>query len=203
MMTYNYRNMHTTEMQDAVAACVEAGIGLTAMKTQASGSWYDWSKNNPAASKLGEQLKQKGWSEEQAKLKAVWQNPHIASVCSQMDSMRLLKANVEAAVDPTPLSSTQMHLLQEYACATASQYCLGCGKCEAALTARLPISDIMRYHMYCRDYGHADWAREHFAAIPARVREQLASTDFRAAEARCPQGMPIGQLMREALESYA
>jgi uncharacterized protein len=202
MMTYNFRNMHTAEMQDAVAACVSAGIGLTAMKTQAKGSWYDWSKTDPAAKELGEQLKCKGWSEEQAKLKAVWQNPHIASICSQMDSMRLLKANMEAAIDPTPLSSRQMHLLQELACATAAQYCIGCGKCEAALTAELPISDIMRCHMYCRDYGHADWAKAHFAAIPVRVREHLAAADFAAAEACCPQGMPIGRLVREALECY-
>jgi uncharacterized protein len=202
MMTYNFRNMHTAEMQDAVAACVSAGIGLTAMKTQAKGSWYDWSKTDPAAKELGEQLKRKGWSEEQAKLKAVWQNPHIASICSQMDSMRLLKANMEAAIDPTPLSSRQMHLLQELACATAAQYCIGCGKCEAALTAEFPISDIMRCHMYCRDYGHADWAKAHFAAIPVRVREHLAAADFAAAEACCPQGMPIGRLVREALECY-
>jgi predicted aldo/keto reductase-like oxidoreductase len=203
MMTYNFRNMHTTEMQESVAACVEAGIGLTAMKTQARGSWFDWSETNPAAQELNRQFRKKGWSEEQAKLKAVWQNPHIASICSQMDSMRLLKANVEAALDPTPLSSEQIDLLKEYACATAHQYCIGCGTCEATLAAGLPISDIMRYHMYCRDYGHADWARQHFAAIAAPTRARLAAADFSAAEARCPQGMPIGRLMREALEDYA
>jgi uncharacterized protein len=200
MMTYNFRNMHTTAMQEAVAACVETGIGLTAMKTQARGSGYDVMQAPPAARELGIQLRQKGWSEEQAKLKAVWQNPHIASICSQMDSMRLLKANVEAAVDPTHLSSAQVDLLKQYAGETARLYCAGCGACEAVLSAGLPVSDIMRYHMYCRDYGHADWARQHFATIPARVREQLATADFSAAEARCPQGMPIGRLMREALD---
>ena len=203
MMSCNFRNMHSTAMQEALTACVKAGIGLTAMKTQARGSWFDWTQGPPADRELSRQLRQKGWSEQQAKLKAVWQNPHIASICSQMNSMSLLKANVEAAVDPTTLSSADMNLLQKYACETARQYCMGCGQCEATRTAELPVRDIMRYHMYCREYGHADWAREHFAAIPARVREQLASTDFRAAEARCPQGMPIGQLMREALESYA
>jgi uncharacterized protein len=202
MMTYNFRNMHSAAMQEAVAACVDAGIGLTAMKTQARGSWFDWTQGPPADRELSRQLRQKGWSEQQAKLKAVWQNPHIASICSHMNSMSLLKANVEAAVDPTTLSSADMKLLREYACETARQYCMGCGKCEATFTARLPVRDIMRYHMYCREYGHADWAREHFAAIPTNVREHLASADFRAAEARCPQGMPIGRLMREALESY-
>ncbi|RJQ69948.1 MAG: aldo/keto reductase [Desulfobacteraceae bacterium] len=201
MMTYNFRNMHSAEMQSAVAACVQAGIGLTAMKTQAGGSWFDWSKSDRSARELAEQLKQKGWTEEQARLKAVWQNPHIASICSQMDSMRLLKANVEAAVDPMPLGAKEVGLLQEYACASADQYCIGCGKCETA--AGVPISDIMRYHMYGRSYGRTDWARQHFTALPAKIREQLASIDFSAAEARCPQGLPIGRLMRKAHEDYA
>jgi aryl-alcohol dehydrogenase-like predicted oxidoreductase len=34
MMTYNYRLMHTDDMRRAVDACVKAGIGMTAMKTQ-------------------------------------------------------------------------------------------------------------------------------------------------------------------------
>jgi len=37
MMSYNYRRMHTDDMKRAVAACTEAGIGLTAMKTQGGG----------------------------------------------------------------------------------------------------------------------------------------------------------------------
>jgi predicted aldo/keto reductase-like oxidoreductase len=203
MLTYNYRNMHTPQMQAAVAACVTAGIGLTAMKTQGGGSWYDWSKSTQDGKALAEQFRQKGWTEEQAKLKAVWQSPHIASICSQMDSMRLLKANVDAAVDLTPLSSGEMRLFRDYACASASSYCAGCGSiCEAALSAQIPISDIMRYHMYNRGYGRADWAKAHFSALPATVRRMLPLTDFSAAEERCPQRMPIGRLMKEAWEDF-
>jgi aryl-alcohol dehydrogenase-like predicted oxidoreductase len=36
MMSYNYRIMGTDKMKRAVDACVKAGIGLTAMKTQAA-----------------------------------------------------------------------------------------------------------------------------------------------------------------------
>ncbi len=37
MMSYNYRLMHTDAMRRAVDACAEAGVGLTAMKTQGGG----------------------------------------------------------------------------------------------------------------------------------------------------------------------
>jgi hypothetical protein len=204
MFTYNFRNMHTPAMQAAVQACAKAGIGLTAMKTQAKSSWYDWSNATPEGRNLAEKFRKKGWSEEQAKLKAVWLTPHISSICSQMDTMRLLKANVDAAVDPTPMSSEEDRLLHRYACATSSQYCAGCSHiCEGALTAQVPVSSIMRYHMYCRGYGRADLAKTKFADLPDHVRRNMASVDYSNAEALCPRRMPIARLMHEALEDYA
>lgn len=203
MLTYNFRNMNQPQMKAALNACIKAGIGLTAMKTQAKSSWYEYSQSTPEGKALAEHFRRKGWTEEQAKIKAVWQNPDIASLCSQMDSMRLLKANAEAAADTTPLSSEEMHLLDQFACATSRNYCTGCGGiCETALSDRVPVSDIMRHHMYCRGYGRADWARQYLSALPEPVRHTISSQDYSAAESRCPQRMPIGRLMREAIEAY-
>jgi predicted aldo/keto reductase-like oxidoreductase len=205
MMTYNFRNMHTPEMTAAVASCVKAGIGLTAMKTQAERSWMSLKTADKAGTELMESFLDQGITEHQAKLKAVWSNAGIASICSQMPSMTILKANVAAAADPTPLSSRQMHLFRQIARNTADQYCAGCSHiCENAVAgAQVPIADIMRYHMYCQSYGHMDWARSHFKQIPADVRQQLARADFSTAERRCPQRMPIARLMRRALDDFA
>jgi predicted aldo/keto reductase-like oxidoreductase len=203
MLTYNFQNMNTPEMKAAVAACVKAGIGLTAMKTQAKSSWYDWSSRTKEGKALAEKLRAKGWSDEQAKLKAVWSNTDIAAICSQMDSMRLLKANTDAAVDPTPMSAEELHLFDRYALATAKHYCMGCGQCESALSAGMPVSDIMRYHMYNRGYGRSDWARAHFNALPEAVKASLNETDFSMAEQCCPQGLPIGRLMRDAVLDFS
>ncbi len=204
MMTYNFRNMHTPEMKAGVAACVKAGIGLTAMKTQAERSWISLKGTGKAGDELMASFMEKGLTEHQAKLKAVWTNPNIASICSQMPNMTILKANVAAATDPAPLSLRQMDLFRKVAQATADQYCTGCGHiCESAVNGgKVPIGDIMRYHMYCQSYGRLDWARAHFSQIPAKVRQQLASGDFSAAEGRCPQGMPIARLMRRALMEF-
>lgn len=198
MMTYNFRNMDDPKMKAAVDACAASGIGLTAMKTQAGRSWH--------ASRGGE-LKQffmdKGFSEEQAKLKVVWNNPKIASICSQMETMKILKANVTAAADPTRLSSADILRFKAYAVRTAGQHCAGCGQiCEKAINYRLPVSDVMRYHMYCRSYGHSDWARHQFQMLSPRVRQALATADYSEAERRCPNHLPIARLMREALEAY-
>ena len=203
MLTYNFRIMHTPEMKAAMDSCAQAGIGLTAMKTQAERSWLGGGRDEKAGAEMVETFMEKGMTEHQAKLKAVWTNPHIASICSQMPDMTILKANVAAAMDTTPLTSGQMGLLEKYAEETAHQYCAGCGHiCEAAVAGRVPIGDIMRFHMYRESYGRPDWAREHFHRLGPDMHRRLAETDFAAAERCCPRRMPIALLMRRAIEYF-
>jgi predicted aldo/keto reductase-like oxidoreductase len=121
-----------------------------------------------------------------------------------MPSMNLLKVNVAAAVNPETLSSADMQLLHQYAQETSDQYCTGCSHiCETAVGHRAPVSDIMRYHMYCKSYGRADWARAQFGTLSPKMTRRLKSMDFSDAEARCPQRMPIARLMRQALEDFS
>ena len=196
MMTYNYRLMHTDAMRRAVDACTQAGIGLTAMKTQGGGQVLTSSAEEI---KRGGRFLQSGFTQGQAKLKAVWENPQIASICSQMPSMALLSENTAAAVNKTRLSALDRETLNRYAQASAAGYCAGCTRiCESAVAAPVPVGRVMRYLMYCRDYGNRDFARSRFRALPKETRAVMARVDYTAAEARCPQKMPIGRLMREA-----
>jgi hypothetical protein len=61
----------------------------------------------------------KGYTPEQAKLKAVWDNPDIASICSAMPNLTYLQANVAAALDKTNLSSEGHRILEQLAGVTA------------------------------------------------------------------------------------
>jgi predicted aldo/keto reductase-like oxidoreductase len=207
MMSYNYRLMHTDQMKKAVDACVRAGIGLTAMKTQAVRSWGiigSVGEETDTALKLTEGFRKKGFTPEQARLKAVWQNSHIASICSEMDNLRILMANAAAALDRTELSSQELRLLEQYAQETASTYCAGCAHlCESAVKGNAPISDVMRYLMYSRSYGNREQARFLYEEISQETRSRMARMDYSLAEQRCPQGMPIGRLMREAASELA
>ncbi len=71
MMTYNFRLMHEEKMKAAVKACVDAGIGLTAMKTQGGGAVGTATSREL---ELAGRFVQKGFTDKQAKLKAVWEN---------------------------------------------------------------------------------------------------------------------------------
>ncbi|UCE52320.1 MAG: aldo/keto reductase [Desulfobacterales bacterium] len=201
MMTYNYRLMHTDRMKRAVDACANAGIGLTAMKTQGGGQVKT---NTEAEFEIAGRFIKKGYTEAQAKLKAVWENPNISSICSEMPNMTILMSNVAAAINKTELSSRDMNLLHQYAQETYSDYCTGCTEiCESTIKGQVPIGDVMRYLMYCRSYGDCYRAKLLFKDIPKNARAKMASLDYSLAEKRCPQNMAIGNLMREALRELS
>jgi predicted aldo/keto reductase-like oxidoreductase len=205
MSSYNYRLMNTDAMKRAVDACAKAGIGLTAMKTQATFFSYfyaDIGKENDMAIELTDRFIKKGFTPEQAKLKAVLDNPNIASICSEMPNMTILRANVAAVLEQTPLSSQDKRFLDQYARKTAGGYCAGCARlCESALNGRVPVSDLMRYLMYHDLYGDHAQAVRLFHEIPADTRRRLTRINFSRAEALCPQKMPIGKLMVKAFET--
>jgi predicted aldo/keto reductase-like oxidoreductase len=198
MMTYNYRLMHEDNMKKAVEACAKAGIGLTAMKTQGGGQVKT---NSETELQLAGRFLVKGFTDAQAKLKAVWENQQIASICSQMPNMTILMSNIAAATNRTTLSASDIDLLQQYARDTCSDYCAGCAEiCESSLAAHIPIGDIMRFLMYARSYGDRENATNLFRKIPKDVRAQIAGLDYSTAEQRCPRKMTIGKLMKEAAE---
>lgn len=68
--------MHTPKMQEAVDACVKAGVGLVSMKSQAG---------RPGKHEIGGRAKlgmvdrflKRGFTDKQAKLKIIWENPNI------------------------------------------------------------------------------------------------------------------------------
>ena len=203
MMTYNFRVMQTPEMQAAVNACAKSGIGLVAMKTQGGG---------PGASKtpskgemdLVERFQERGFTDKQAKLKAVWENPQIASLCSQMPNLTILSANVAAARDQVKLAREEFESLRQYALETQADYCAGCGSiCQEAVGGAVPVNEVMRCLMYYREYGEPELARQTFAGLPEAVRQRLTAVDYSRAEQACPQRLAIAQLMRQAAEMLA
>lgn len=201
MMTYNFRLMHEEKMKAAVKACIDAGIGLTAMKTQGGGAVETATSRDL---ELAGSFVKKGFTDKQAKLKAVWENPQISAICSQMPTMAILMANIAAAVDRTSLTGNDRQHLDRYARETFSHYCAGCTQiCENAVAGNVPVGDVMRYLMYAGSYPDTNDARRRFAAIPDAVRRQMTQADYSAAEARCPRQLPIARLMREAVEKLA
>ena len=198
LTTYNFRMTKDPLMQKAIDACYKAGIALTAMKTQKSVS-----VQTDEDKKLIEHFSVKGFTEGQAKLKAVFEDERIASVSVGMNNVAIVNQNVTAVLDKTTLAWDDKEVLAEYASATCSGYCAGCAHICDAASGVSNINDVMRSLMYHNSYGNTQLAKQTFAAIPADVRSRLLTADYRLAEQRCPQRMPIARLVRQAVEKLA
>ncbi|MHC4160110.1 MAG: aldo/keto reductase [Planctomycetota bacterium] len=200
MTTYNFRLMQDKALNAAIDACYKAGKGIMAIKTLGMGQKITTKEDK----KLVQHFLQRNFTKEQAKIKAVLLDKRFTAVCVGMKNIRELTSNVAAALDKIKLTQSDTSALTDFARATCDGYCAGCANiCNSALPNTPYVSDIMRYLMYYKSYGRHDEARKLFAQIPANVRNKLLSTDFTPAEARCPQHLPIGSLVAEAVTKLA
>ena len=153
---------------------------------------------------MADHFLKRGFTDKQAKLKVVWENPQIASLCSQMPNLTILMANVAAARDQVKLAREEVESLRQYALETQTDYCAGCGSiCQEAVGGAVPVNEVMRCLMYHRYYGEPELARETFAGLPEAVRQRLTAVDYSRAEQACPHRLAIAQLMRQAAEMLA
>ena len=204
MFTYNFRVMADPKLKEALNACEKSGVGLVAMKSMAIGVPGAKKIASEAKLEMAERFLKRGFTDKQAKLKVVWENPQIASLCSQMPNLTILSANVAAARDQVKLSREEFESLRQYALETQADYCAGCGNiCQEAVGGAVPVNEVMRCLMYHRYYGEPELARETFAGLPEMVRQRLTTVDYSRAEQVCPQRLAIAQLMRQAMEMLA
>ena len=203
MLTYNFRVMNNPKMQEAIKVASQAGIGLVAMKAQA-GTPGRVKIASEAKAEMAEHFLKRGFTDKQAKLKIIWENQLISSICSFMPNMTIFSANVAAALDQTKLTREEFDSFQRYALETQGDYCAGCGKiCQEALGGAVPVNEVMRCLMYHQYYGDPELARLTFEELPEAVRRQLTEVDYSPAEQACPRNLAITALMRQAQEMLA
>jgi predicted aldo/keto reductase-like oxidoreductase len=195
MFRYNFRQYGNKELNVAIDACVKAGVGLIAMKTQGSAVSFEqqWQK-----------FQQTGkWNKYQAVMKAVWADERISGAVSDMDSLEKIRENAEAARDPKSLGALDVEELRRYALATRSLACDGCDHlCARHLSAPIPVATTLRYLMYHDSYGKRDQARALYQALPEAAR-RVDSLDFEAASAACPNGLDLAQHLKRAAQILA
>jgi aryl-alcohol dehydrogenase-like predicted oxidoreductase len=200
MTSYNFRLMQDEKLKAAIDACHKAGIALIAMKTQSH------KVESGKDKELTNHFLKRGFTEGQAKVKIVLEDKRFCSACVGVGRSNIahLMLNIAAVLDKTKLTQTDRDIFKSYAESTCSGYCAGCANiCNSALPDTPYISEVMRYLMYYNSYGDTGRAKELFAALPADVRNRLPSANCSTAEAMCPQNLPIGKLVAEAVGKLA
>ena len=94
LVSYNVEQMQKPEMKDAVQACYDAGIGMTAMKT--GRGELDLTKKGDRD--LVQPHLDKGFSEAQARVLAVLSDTRISGACLTLKNLELLETNTAAAL---------------------------------------------------------------------------------------------------------
>ncbi len=194
MIQYNYRTMGADEVRRAVDAASKANLGIVAMKTQGGAGSF---REGNTSAKFTEFV-DKGFKKEAAAIKTIFTDQRIHVVVSEMTNRDMLRENMAASTDHT-LSSRDQKLLEEYRLATSHLYCQGCGHhCEPAANG-VAVADILRFLRYDEVYGKRRRARELYQALPPEARN-LVAADLAAAQAACPHGLPVVELLRRAEE---
>lgn len=195
MTTYNYQVMEDEDVKRGMDALEKAGVGFIAMKSQGARFGGGGSGDLSAM----QHFMDRGYTLEQAKLRAVWADERVTALLSKISNLTILKDNVAAAKDEKALSALDRVVLENLAEESCGFYCRACMRCASFLPAEIRVPDILRYMMYYNSYGEKHEARLLFRQIPEEIRNTLSFVDFAAAEAVCPNHIKIGSMVREAV----
>ncbi len=193
MFKYSFREMGKDNLNRAIDACKEAGIGLIAMKTL--GSIPD----------DGEELvpwTSKNFTKIQAKLKAVWEDERIDGIASQMGNVQHVHENAYAAITPMKLTDLEKVTLKNIAENTQHLYCAGCNNhCESGMSEPLYVQDVWRCMLYAKGYGDEQWARYCYRDIEPYVKK-LSVEQLQTAMKQCPHHLDIPGLFNSAKKMF-
>jgi len=189
MFRYNFRDYGDMELNRAIDACKKAGIGLVAMKTQAS---------VPEDQEKVVEFRSKNFTLPQAKLKAVWADERIDVAICEMTNVKEVMEDARAAMSTAQLAEAELVQLERLAVRTAPFHCRGCSHiCESRIKAELKVADTLRYLMYYESYGKHETARSLYAALRPSERDP-DGIDLTDATAACPQHIKIAERLRRA-----
>jgi aryl-alcohol dehydrogenase-like predicted oxidoreductase len=143
LTAYNFKQTYLDEMNSALQAAADAGIGIVAMKTMAGG-FLDKEKTKPVNTK--------------AALKWALSNPNIHTTIPGITAFEHLTSDLEVMTDITLSSAEKEDLLA--AETNKGLYCNACSNCVPGCRNGLPVPELMRAYMYAYGYGNLPMASE-------------------------------------------
>ncbi len=189
LVSYNPLADRGGELERALDACAEAGIGLIAMKVMRP------MRNAPKRHPLADE---RDLTMAQAMLHAVWSDERFATVEVGADNIQLIAENVEAARKfDQPLPPGLINQLREVTTASGPSWCPNCdGRCARACGQELALNDIARYVSYYEQDGDLS-ARELYRALPESLRKPVGA-DLAAAGEACLCKLNHAEILRKA-----
>jgi hypothetical protein len=182
------------EFNRALDACHKADIGLICMKEMRA------VKHMP---KLVPGFEKRGLTSHQAVLTAIWSDGRFASICSNMNNVKIVEENTAAARTFKPFTEEELGMVHQLYQRYAANFCAGCdGRCKQAAGTNAELSDIARYLCYYEQDGARDEARRLFRALPPEARD-WREADLKAASKVCLSHLDFASILKRAEEHLA
>ncbi len=189
----------------ALDAAHEAGIGLISMKQMAgikgTNGKPDIDRNQMLAdvpNHVPASLKDKGFSNYQMLLQAIWSDERIASCCVSMTTTEQMTQNIAAARKFEPLKAAELEQLRQMFLASEPTLCANCdGRCSIAAGTKAPLGDLARFLTYHEHHGIRGEARRLYQALSAEARDWQGA-DLAAAQAACPSHLNFATILPQA-----
>ena len=132
-------------------------------------------------------------------LRFVLSNPDVSCACSGMNTLEMLKENVETASEFDGASDDDrarlQRVLDEFR-AVGDKFCTACRYCMDCPNG-VDIPCIFATYNFARVYGLTEWARKQYAAMDPAKRAD-ACTRCGECEPKCPNKLPSMEQLEEA-----
>ena len=125
-------------------------------------------------------------------------NPDVTVVIPGMADPKEVEVNLAAAESTAPLSAEEQEKVKQVREVLGTQFCRRCNYC-APCAVGIQIPSVFLFQGYLDRYGLADWAKDRYGAMAVKAS---ACIQCGACEPRCPYGLPIRQMMKEAAVKF-
>ena len=169
-------NIVETQGEALIESCAEKNIGFVDMKPLAGGAIEDAS----------------------LAMRFLVSNPDVTVVIPGMADAKEIEQNLAAGENTAPLTAEEQKKVEEVRQILGTQFCRRCNYC-APCTVGINIPSVFLFQGYLDRYGLADWAKDRYGAMAVKAS---ACVECGACEPRCPYGLPIRQMLKEAAVKF-
>ena len=169
-------NIVETQGEALIKRCAEKNIGFVDMKPLAGGAIEDAS----------------------LAMRFLVSNPDVTVVIPGMADAKEIEQNLAAGENTAPLTAEEQKKVEEVRQILGTQFCRRCNYC-APCSVGINIPSVFLFQGYLDRYGLADWAKDRYGAMAVKAS---ACVECGACEPRCPYGLPIRQMLKEAAVKF-
>lgn len=125
-------------------------------------------------------------------------NPNVSVVIPGMYSVEEVAQNASAAENTAPFTAEETAAIEKIRQELGTTFCRRCGYC-APCSVGINIPNMFVFHGYLSRYGLQDWAKDRYAAMPAKAGNCV---ECGLCETRCPYQLPIREMLKKVAEDF-